>query len=71
MIVFDFDEVVRGCVGVFIMFIFGCEVNVEAVEEIRDFVTNAGHDIENRNRMQNFDEVLLHGLLDMNHNFVV
>jgi hypothetical protein len=71
MIVFDFDEVMRSLEDLFITFIFSGKVKVEVVEEVWVFVTNVADDIEKGDWMENFDEVFLHGLFDMNDNFMV
>jgi hypothetical protein len=71
MIVFDFDKVICSFVGGFNRSCFSREVNVEVVEEVWVFETNVGYDIEKHDRMENFDEVLLYGLLDMNNNSIV
>ncbi len=66
MIVFNLDEVMRSLVDLFITFVFSGKVKVEIFEEHWVLVTNVADDIEIRDRMENFDEVLLHGLFDMN-----
>ncbi len=71
MIVFDFDEVMRSFVDLFISFIFSGKEKVEVVQKVWVFVTNVADDIEKRDWMENFDEVFLHGLFDMNDNFLV
>ncbi len=71
MIAFDFDKVMCSFVSRFSRSGFSCEVNVEVVEEVWVFETNVGDDIEKHDRMENFDEVLLYSLLDMNNDIIV